>query len=51
VVAKIERDILARGIFTSVSDLRRKIVRYIRRYDIVATPFQWSYADPTRRIA
>src|SRR6476661_7523063 len=49
--AKIERDILARGIFTSVADLRRKILRYIRRYNTQATPFRWSYADPTRRIA
>jgi transposase len=49
--AKIERDILARGIFTSVADLRRKILRYIRRYNTDATPFRWSYADPTRRIA
>jgi transposase len=49
--AKIERDILARGIFTSVADLRRKILRYIRRYNTAATPFRWSYADPARRIA
>jgi transposase len=28
---KIERDNLARGIFTSVSDLRGKILRYIPR--------------------
>jgi transposase len=48
--AKIERDILARGIFTSVADLRRKILRYIRRYNAAAAPFRWSYADPTRRI-
>jgi transposase len=49
--AKIERDILARGIFTSVADLRRKILRYVRRYNTAAKPFRWSYADPTRRIA
>ena len=49
--AKIDRDILARGIFTSVADLRRKILRYIRRYNTDAKPFRWSYADPTRRIA
>src|SRR4051812_49825703 len=28
--AKIERDVIARGIFTSVSDLARKLRRYIR---------------------
>ncbi len=49
--AKIERDILARGIFTSVADLKRKILRYVRRYNTTAKPFRWSYADPTRRIA
>ncbi len=30
--AKIERDVIARGVFTSVSDLRRKLMRYIRAY-------------------
>jgi transposase len=49
--AKIERDVIARGIFTSVPDLKRKIVRSIRCYNRQARPFQWSYADPTRRIA
>jgi hypothetical protein len=27
---KIERDVIARGVFTSVSDLKRKLMRYIR---------------------
>jgi transposase len=49
--AKIERDILARGIFSSVADLRRKILHYLRHYNVAAKPFRWSYADPTRRIA
>lgn len=49
--AKIERDLLARGIFTSVTDLKRKIMKYIRHYNTTATPVRWSYADPTRRIA
>jgi len=48
--AKIERDILARGIFSSVADLKRKILRYIRRYNKDATPFRWSYADPSHRL-
>lgn len=29
---KIERDVIARGVFTSVSDLRTKLMRYIRQY-------------------
>jgi transposase len=49
--SKIERDVTARGIFTSVSDLRRKLMRYIKQYNKGAKPFRWSYADPTRRIA
>src|ERR1700756_1995843 len=48
--AKIQRDLLARGIFTSVADLARKIRKYIRAYTKVARPFRWSHADPTRRI-
>jgi transposase len=28
--ARIERDVIARGIFVSVSDLSRKLMRYIR---------------------
>ena len=29
--AKIERDVIARGVFTSVSDLKRKLMRYVRK--------------------
>jgi transposase len=47
---RIERDLLARGIFTSVSDLARQIRRYIRHYNHVAKPIRWKYRDPTRRI-
>jgi transposase len=49
--AKIERDVIARGIFTSKHDLARKIRRYIHRYNRQAKPFRWTYADPTKRIA
>ena len=49
--AKIERDVLARGIFTSRADLKRKIMRYIRTYNAAAIPIRWSYTDPSRRIA
>src|SRR5439155_26707557 len=47
---RIERDLLTRGIFTSVNDLARQIRRYIRHYNDVAKPIRWKYADPTRRI-
>jgi transposase len=49
--SKIERDVTARGIFTSVTDLRRKLMRYIEHYNTTATPIRWAYADPSRRIA
>lgn len=48
--AKIERDVIARGIFTSVPDLARKLMRYIRRYNQAPRPVKWTYADPRRRI-
>lgn len=47
---KIERDLLARGIFTSLPDLARKIRRYIARYNQDPKPIRWTYADPTHRI-
>ena len=47
---KLQRDVIARGIFTSVTDLRRKIMRYIRLYAKTAKPFQWKYSDPSHRI-
>jgi transposase len=48
--AKIERDVIARGVFTSVSDLRRKLMRYIRLYAKRARPIRWTYTDPKKRI-
>ena len=48
--AKIEREVIARGIFTSVSDLARKLRRYINAYSANARPIQWKYSDPTRRL-
>ncbi len=48
--AKIERDVIARGIFTSVKDLARKLMRYMRRHNQTAKPVKWKYSDPSRRI-
>lgn len=48
--SKLQRDVIDRGIFTSVADLKRKIVRYIRPYQKTAKPFQWKYSDVTKRI-
>lgn len=48
--SKIQRDIIARGIFTSRGDLHRKIMRYIRHYNKSAVPFQWTYKNTSSRI-
>lgn len=48
--AKIERDCIARGIFTSTADLRRRLMAYIRAHNKSCHPFVWRYEDPTRRI-
>lgn len=48
--AKIEREVIARGVFTSVADLARKLRRYINAYSANSRPVQWKYSDPTRRI-
>jgi transposase len=48
--ARLEREVIARGIFTSVKDLSRKLMRYIRAYSKTARPFKWKYSDPRRRI-
>jgi transposase len=48
--SKIQRDLIARGIFGSVKDLARKIMRYIRSYNRKATPIKWSYKDASNRI-
>ena len=39
---RIERELLTRGVFTSVKDLARQIRRYIRHYNDVAKPIRWS---------
>jgi transposase len=49
--SKVERDVIARGIFKSTADLARKLRRYIDQYNKTATPFRWSYSDPSKRIA
>lgn len=48
--ARIERDCIARGIFTSTADLTRKLLRYIKLHNGTCQPFVWRYRDPTRRM-
>jgi transposase len=46
--SEVERDVMARGIFTSVKDLARNLRRYINAGNAKQT--QCKYSDPTRRI-
>jgi len=48
--ARIERDVIARGVFTSVRDLARKLMRYVRHHNRAAKPIKWAYRDPSHRI-
>ena len=48
--AKIERDVIVRGIFTSVKDLARKLMRYVRHYNKQPKPIKWTYRDASKRI-
>ena len=48
--AKLERQVIARGIFKSTTDLARKLMRYIREHNKTARPIKWKYADPSRRF-
>jgi transposase len=48
--AKIQRQVISRGVFCSLGDLRSKLMRYIRHYNKTATPIQWTYSNPKKRI-
>lgn len=48
---KIARDVIARGVFTSIKDLQKKLMRYIRQYNKTPKPVKWKYSDPSRRIS
>jgi transposase len=49
--SKVQRHVIARGVFASVADLRRKLMRYIKAYNKTATPLRWTYTYPANRIA
>src|SRR3569832_1221350 len=48
--SKIERDVIDRGVFKSVPDLKRKHMRYIRHYNKNPKVFKWSYKSSSHRI-
>jgi transposase len=47
---KIQRDLITRGVFTSTSDLRRKLMSYIRLHNRDCRPFNWTYRNTKNRI-
>jgi hypothetical protein len=49
-VSKIERDVIARGVFTSVKDLARKLMRSIELCNRRARRIKWRYSDPSHKI-
>ena len=48
--SRVQRDIIARGIFTSIKDLDKKLMRYVGQYNKNPRPLKWRYGDPTRRV-
>lgn len=48
--SKIERDLIHRGVFPSVKDLSKRIMRYIRLYNREPKPIKWRHKDPAKRI-
>jgi transposase len=48
--SKIQRDVISRGVFTSVKDLASKLMRSIRNYNKTATPIRWIYKNVDHRI-
>jgi transposase len=48
--SKIQRDLITRGVFTSKTDLRRKLMSYIRLHNRDCRPFRWAYRNIQKRI-
>lgn len=48
--SRIQRNVISRGIFTSVKDLDRKLMRYIREHNKNPKPIKWKYDDVSSRI-
>jgi transposase len=47
--SKLERNVIARGVFTSVPDLKRKLMRYIHHYNKAPKTVKWKYFDPGKK--
>jgi transposase len=49
--SKIQRQVISRGIFHSVNDLARKLMRFIHNYNKTATPIRWTFSNEKHRIS
>ncbi len=49
-LGRIECDVIARGVFTSVTDLRKKFMRYIRRYNKAPRTVKSKYSDTSKHL-
>mgnify|MGYP001549210709 FL=1 len=47
--SRIQRDVISRGIFASVKDLDKKLMRYIKAHNKDLKPIKWKYDNPNRR--
>lgn len=48
--SRIQRDVITRGVFSSIKDLDKKLMRYIRQYNKNPKPLKWKFNDPSRHI-
>jgi len=47
--SRTQRDVITRGVFISVKDLDKKLMRYIREHNKDPKPIKWKYDNPNRR--
>lgn len=48
--SSLRQNVIVRGVFTSVSDLARKLRLHTNAYSANARPIRWKYSATTRRI-
>ena len=48
--SRIQRDVFARGIFTTVKDLERKLMRYIREHNKNPRPIKLTLPEPRHKV-
>lgn len=48
--SRIQRDVIARSVFTTVKVLDKKLMRYLRQHNKNSKPIKWRYDNPNKRI-